>query len=133
MEQLVERARRNDFQAHRLAVDLQLTPRTCERRFRRAFGCPPRQWLAQQQMCAAAALLENGFSAKEVAGALGYGHATSFFREFRRYFGCNPAEYLEQRTLPETLRTQSSGWLSQNATFLSQTATSPGLSISYAL
>lgn len=133
MEQLAERARRNDFQSHRLAADLHLTPRTFERRFRQAFGCPPRQWLAQQQMCAAAALLENGFNTKEVAGTLGYGHTTSFFREFRRWFGCTPTEYLANRTVPVTLTTHTSGWLSQNAMFLSQTATSPALSISYAL
>ena len=129
IEQLAERARRSSFEACRLANGLGLTPRTFERRFRAAFGCAPRRWLAEQQMRHAAALLESGFNTKEVAMALGYGHPPSFFREFRRHFGCTPVEYLAKRSEP--LRTSAfpsaAEWLSQNAIFLSQSATSRAL------
>jgi AraC-like DNA-binding protein len=135
IEQLAERARHCGFEACRLAHGLGLTPRTFERRFRTAFGCPPRLWLAEQQMREALALLETGWNTKQVAVALGYGHPPSFFREFRRCFGCTPVEYLAKRSEPLriVLAPPPAGWLSQTAIFLSQSATSRGLPLAQAV
>jgi AraC-like DNA-binding protein len=135
LDQLAERARRCDFEACRLASGLGLTLRTFERRFRAAFGCAPRRWLAEQQMRDAAELLESGFNSKEVAVALGYGHPPSFFREFRRCFRCTPVEYLAMRSEPLKIPAipSATGRLSQIAIILSQTATSPGLPLAQAV
>jgi len=132
---LADRARRCGFEACRLARELGLTIRTFERRFRAAFGCVPRRWLAEQQMRDAAGLLESGFNTKQVAVALGYGHAPSFFREFRRCFGCTPVEYLAKRTEPIRIPSlmPPAIWVSRNAIFLSRNATSDSLPMAQAI
>ena len=125
VEQLIELARRVDYCAHRLAIELRVTRRTLERRFREQLGCAPGEWLAQRRMADAVTLLEQRFSTKEVAETLAYRHSSSFFREFRRRIGCTPSAYLQTRVaLKIQLRPSL---MSQTATFLSQTATSPRL------
>lgn len=132
--QVTDAARRAQYQPRHLARELGLTPRTFERRFRRAFGCAPREWLAVEQMREAATLLARGFNTKEIAAALGYGHPPSFFREFRRQFGCTTTEWQERlRPAREADVWAGAGRLSQNAIILSQTAISPALRLTEAV
>ena len=126
--EMADAARRASYQPSLLARELGLTPRTFERRFQKAFDCAPREWLEQEQMREAAALLAQGRNTKEVAALLGYRHAPSFLRGFRRLFGCTTREW--QRQLEATTDCPpgvSGGRLSRNAIFLSANASSPGL------
>ena len=113
------------FCVKKFAALLGMEVRTLERRFVQAFGCSPDEWLAQQRMREAGSLLERGFRTKEVAAALAYQHASSFFREFRRRYGCTPTEFVESRASVRVNRIFPA--LSQTAALLSQTATSPAL------
>ena len=133
-EQIAQVARRTNYQPRQMAIELGLTPRTFERRFRRVFECTPREWLVVEKMREAASLLTQGWDTKEIAAALGYGHMPSFFRQFRRMFGCTTTEWQER--LAAKLNPESSldsGQLSQNAIFLSQNAISPRLQLTEAI
>jgi AraC-like DNA-binding protein len=127
--QIAGLARRSEYLSQRLAGELRLTPRTFERRFRRAFDCEPRKWLAQQRMRDALELLDRGLTPKQAAAELAFEHPQSLFRIFRRSFGCTPVEYQRQRVItpaPEVARFAPSG-LSHSVTLLSHSVTAPGL------
>jgi AraC-like DNA-binding protein len=128
VDQLVELARRVDYCAHRLAIELRLTRRTLERRFREQLGCAPGEWLAHRRMADAVMLIERRFTMKEVADGVGYQHSSSFVREFRRRVGCAPSAYLKTRpVVTPVLVSYLPTPVSQTANLLSQTANSPRL------
>jgi len=64
--------------------------RTLERHFLRQMGKRPKAWLIEQRQHRAVELLRHGNSVKEIAGNLGYVHASHFSREFKKYWACSP-------------------------------------------
>jgi AraC family transcriptional regulator len=72
------------------------------RQFKRATGLPPRQYLIQQRLEKAKALLEGGeLSIAEVAHIVGFFDQSHFVRYFKTRVGTTPKDYrrgkLEQR------------------------------------
>jgi transcriptional regulator GlxA family with amidase domain len=133
-EQIAQVARRTNYQPRQMAIELGLTPRTFERRFRRVFECTPRKWLMQQRMRDGMELLEQGFSTKEVAAQLGFRDRCSLFRVFRLKLRHTPRKLANNglelaastvQFIPEQV--------SQSATFLSQSATPTPLRLSEAI
>lgn len=77
-----------------LAAAVHLTGRTLLRRFRKAVGRTPVQYLQAVRMERAKRLLATGGkSAGEIASMVGYGDATAFFKAFRELTGLTPGEY----------------------------------------
>lgn len=77
-----------------LAEATHLTERTLLRRFRKAVGRSPSQYLQAVRVERAKRLLETGGeSAGEIASMVGYADAASFFKAFRELTGLTPGEY----------------------------------------
>jgi len=77
-----------------LAEAVHLTGRTLLRRFRKAVGRTPAQYLQAVRIEHAKRLLETGGeSAGEIAAMVGYADATAFFKAFRELTGLTPGEY----------------------------------------
>ena len=76
------------------------------------------------------ALLERGFSTKEVAAELGFRDRSSLFRVFRLQLRHTPRKLANGLGLVACETGSPVAAVSQTATFLSQTATPPGLRLS---
>ncbi len=71
-----------------------VSERTLLRRFQESTGMSPKQWLLQQRLGRARALLEGGNASVEtIARASGLGTAESLRHHFRRSFGVSPSAY----------------------------------------
>ena len=68
--------------------------RSLQYAFRQRFGCGPMQWLRQQRLNKAKAMLEarQADSIAAVAQACGYLHQSSFSRDYRSRFGVTPSQ-----------------------------------------
>ncbi len=133
-DHILAQARQSNYAAQQLAKDMGLTVRTFERRFRRAFGCAPRSWLAEQRMRDALALLERGLTPKEAAAELFFDHPQSLFRKFRRSFGCTPGDYQRGQSLSADTgnRIRLAREVSHPVTLLSHPVTPAGLQMTAA-
>jgi AraC-like DNA-binding protein len=77
-----------------LARQLDLTLDYFTRRFRAAYGRPPRRWLLERRMHAAAVrVAEGGEPIARIAAALGYADARLFGRQFRQVLGQPPGRF----------------------------------------
>jgi AraC-like DNA-binding protein len=65
-----------------LAKKCGVSLRTLERHFLEKFGKCPRFWIAEQRRSKAIELRRDGWAIKEIAGTLGYEHASNFSRKF---------------------------------------------------
>lgn len=82
-----------------LARAAQLGERTFQRRFRKATGRSPLEYLQALRVERAKRLLAtSGQSVAEIADAVGYGDPASFFRLFRHMAGVTPGEYRQRFT-----------------------------------
>ena len=80
-----------------LAARLRLSPSHLQRIFKRETGVRLGEWLIDQRLQKAAYLLANSYlSVKEVAGAAGYEHVSSFIRAFERRYVLTPTRYRER-------------------------------------
>ncbi|MEL6236733.1 MAG: helix-turn-helix domain-containing protein [Pseudomonadota bacterium] len=80
-----------------------LTERTLTRRFQRALGLSPGQWIAKQRIARAQTLLETTrLPVEEVGVRVGYAEAAGFRRAFRRATGLTPSEHRRRFKLPPT-------------------------------
>ncbi|MGH1564154.1 GlxA family transcriptional regulator [Mumia sp. DW29H23] len=78
----------------RLAELAGMSPRTFARRFNAETGTTPIQWLAQQRILRARALLEStDLDVDHVAHRCGFSSATLLRHHFRRLVGVTPGEY----------------------------------------
>ena len=83
------------------AAAAMLTERTLNRRFRRALGLSPAEWVAKRRIERARALLETTrLPVEEVAARVGYAEAAAFRRAFRRAAGLAPGEYRRRFKTP---------------------------------
>jgi AraC-like DNA-binding protein len=77
-----------------LARELGLSLDYFTRQFRATYGCPPRRWLLEQRLLAAAvALSESSESAAGIARRLGFADPRRFHRHFRGRFGQTPGRF----------------------------------------
>jgi transcriptional regulator GlxA family with amidase domain len=77
-----------------VAAAAHLTGRTLLRRFRRAVGRTPAQYLQAVRIERAKRLLETGGeSTGEISSMVGYADATAFFKAFRELTGLSPGAY----------------------------------------
>ena len=80
-----------------LAARLHLSPSHLQRIFKRETGVRLGEWLIAQRLHEAAYLLANSYlSVKEIAGAAGYEHVSSFIRAFERRYVLTPTHYRER-------------------------------------
>jgi AraC-like DNA-binding protein len=80
-----------------LAARLHLSPSHLQRIFKRETGTRLGEWLIAQRLHEAAYLLANSYlSVKEIAGAAGYEHVSSFIRAFERRYVLTPTRYRER-------------------------------------
>jgi AraC-like DNA-binding protein len=80
-----------------LAARLHLSPSHLQRIFKRETGVRLGEWLIEQRLQKAAYLLANSYlSVKEIAGAAGYEHVSSFIRAFERRYVLTPTRYRER-------------------------------------
>jgi transcriptional regulator GlxA family with amidase domain len=88
--------------------------RSLQYAFKQRFGCGPMQWLRQQRLAKARALLEQPGgrrSLQEVAQASGYLSLASFSRDFLARYGERPSRVLRRfrdRSLLKRLHQQAS-------------------------
>ncbi len=61
--------------------------------FRQETGYTPHQFLLQQRMQYAVALLTRGLGNQEICDACGYTDSSTFTRAFRKYYGVAPQKY----------------------------------------
>ncbi|MFK8024851.1 MAG: GlxA family transcriptional regulator [Ilumatobacter sp.] len=77
-----------------LARRAAMTPRTFARRFKRATGTTPLQWVLHQRVAAAQRLLETAtFGIDEIAATVGFGSGASLRQHFTRLVGATPSAY----------------------------------------
>jgi len=80
-----------------LAARLYLNASHLQRIFKREAGVRLGEWLIEQRLQKAAHLLASSYlSVKEIAGAAGYEHVSSFIRAFERRYVLTPTRYRER-------------------------------------
>ena len=80
-----------------LAARLRVSPSHLQRIFKRETGVRIGEWLIDQRLQKAAYLLANSYlCVKEIAGAAGYEHVSSFIRAFERRYELPPTRYRER-------------------------------------
>lgn len=82
-----------DLSVARLARIAGLSRHHFTRSFTAAFGMGPKDYLTDQRLRLACALLRDGGQVQEVAAACGFGDAAWFCKVFRRHIGMSPGAY----------------------------------------
>lgn len=83
-----------NFTTKELARTAGMSVSTFKRTFKKHFDIPPGQWLREQRIAKAMALLSNtGNTISEIAFELGYSDAAAFSKAFKRANGLNPTDY----------------------------------------
>jgi len=87
-----------------LARELELSLDYFSRQFRRSYGVPPRTWLVEERMRAAALrLTESEDPVAEVGRYVGVADPNLFTRQFRKVMGCTPGTYRRRGHAPELM------------------------------
>lgn len=76
-----------------LAAVVGLSPFHVARLFSRGVGMPPHAWRNQLRLNRAQGLLRQGWSATDVAAAVGFADQSHFGRHFKRAFGATPGRW----------------------------------------
>jgi AraC-like DNA-binding protein len=91
---------------HDLALECNLSVSRLQHLFKQRTGLGLGQLLAEQRMLQATDFLVNStMSIKEIAGTLGYEHASSFTRAFERRFRQSPSRYRQAQAADTAART----------------------------
>lgn len=84
------------FSVARAAAAMGVDRSVLSRGFRRAFGMPPQQWLAERRFARALDLLRRGgLGVAEVAGRCGFADPSYFARVFNLRTGESPTDFLD--------------------------------------
>jgi AraC-like DNA-binding protein len=86
-------ARDGDYRMASLCGQIGVSERHLRRVFEEGIGISPKDWLRQERMVAARALLREGSPIKEVAIDLGYTTSKMFSRDFQIFYGVKPTEF----------------------------------------
>jgi len=80
-----------------LAQRVGVTPRTLNRRFKRALGCTPLEYRSRLRIDEARRLLERSTDPVDaIAHAVGYADSSAFYRAFTRAVGMSPRDYQQR-------------------------------------
>lgn len=102
------------YRAGRMAKEMNISRRQLQRYTQRFFGLSPQEWLNQERLLAAAALLKQYRCVKLVAFNLGFKQVSHFSREFKSHYGLCPVSYLHWHDLDQ-LRVRDALAKSENA------------------
>ena len=69
-------------------------PRQLGRYTHATFGNSPQEWLDEQRLIMAVAMLRKNIAVKEVALTLGFKQTSHFSREFKLRYGLSPTAFL---------------------------------------
>lgn len=86
-------AREGDYKMSALCTRIGVSERHLRRVFEDGIGISPKDWLRQERMVAARALLREGSPIKEVAMDLGFTTAKMFSRDFHLFHGVKPTDF----------------------------------------
>jgi AraC-like DNA-binding protein len=86
-------AREGGYRMSSLCLRIGVSERHLRRVFEDGIGISPKDWLRQERMVAARALLREGSAIKEVASDLGFTTAKMFSRDFQLFHGVKPTEF----------------------------------------
>jgi AraC family transcriptional regulator len=87
-------AREAKYNAAQMAKLCQITTRQLERQAQLTLGCTPQQWLDEQRMVHAQALLREIDTIKNVAFQVGFKQPSHFCRQFKQHCGMTPTEFI---------------------------------------
>ena len=97
----LERAKQANWCAAKLARNCDVSLRTLQRYFSKQMGKSPKAWLIEQRHQEGVKMLKGGFTVKETAGNLKYGHFNNFSRDYKVQAGCCPTDRCD--TSPKSL------------------------------
>ena len=84
-----------------LAQRANMSRRTFDRKFRSTFDSTPKEWLTNQRLNRAKALLEGEpLSIERIADLTGFDNATTMRHHFRKSLGVSPTQYRDQFAAP---------------------------------
>lgn len=86
-------AKDGDFKMSGLTDRIGVSERHLRRVFEEGIGIAPKDWLRQERMVAARALLREGSPIKEVAIDLGFTTSKMFSRDFQLFHGVKPTDF----------------------------------------
>jgi AraC-like DNA-binding protein len=86
-------AREGDYKMSSLCERIEVSERHLRRVFEDGLGISPKDWLRQERMVAARALLRQGSPIKAVALDLGFTTSKMFSRDFQTFYGVKPTEF----------------------------------------
>ena len=90
----IDRHLENPITLRDLAGCAGVSPRECQRMFRRYLHCRPMEYLCQRRLLVAAEqLAATGFSVTEIALQCGFSSPSYFSKQFKRLVGQTPAAY----------------------------------------
>ena len=86
-------ARDGEYRTANLCDRIGVSERHLRRVFEEGLGISPKEWLRQERMVAARALLREGSPIKEVASDLGFTNPKVFSRDFQLFYGVKPTDF----------------------------------------
>lgn len=86
-------AREGEYKMAGLCDRIGVSERHLRRVFEEGIGIAPKEWLRQERMVAARALLREGSPIKEVASDLGFTTSKMFSRDFQLFHGVKPTDF----------------------------------------
>jgi AraC-like DNA-binding protein len=86
-------AREGQYKMASLCDRIEVSERHLRRVFEDGLGISPKDWLRQERMVAARALLRQGSPIKAVAHDLGYTTAKMFSRDFQAFYTMKPTDF----------------------------------------
>ena len=89
-------ARESGFQLSAVCSRIGISERHLRRIFDNGLGINPKEWLRNERMVAARALLREGAQVKEVALTLGFTSSKVMSREFQQVHGVTPSQFQQK-------------------------------------
>lgn len=93
---ILKELKSSELNVERIAEAFHFHPAYLNRLFKKEKGVSVGQFLINERMKLAGAILETGqYNANETAEKVGYAHYTNFYNMFKKYYGISPAKYQE--------------------------------------
>lgn len=93
----------SEYNVGAMAKRMGMSRRHLQRSSKALFARSPREWLKEERLVLAAALMKEHKSVKVVAAQLCYKKASHFSREFRLRYGLSPTEYVASSPPPAAI------------------------------
>lgn len=93
---ILKELKNSELNVERIAEEFHFHPAYLNRLFKKEKGVSVGQFLINERMKLAGAILETGqYNANETAEKVRYSHYTNFYNMFKKYYGMSPAKYQE--------------------------------------